>query len=522
MALVRNSDAFIAQGRVFQSFQEQRGPFIKEKSSFESRAQSKRFGVSGSLDEKSVEQTQWKPKIAKFEDRRQMRDCTYEEEKIGSLRFHHIEFVCGDAKAMATQFSLALGMPLTCMTGQSTGNAECVSYGLQSGDLRFLITAPYSQAVIKTRTDTATQENDEGDAPNPLPSFDAEKYHNLFRQHGLAGVAVGLCVKDAQEAYDGAIADGAKSVLEPTYIPPCKGIQQKIKDTENQHGCHVAEVQLYGNVVLRFLSFESDIYSQSLINGMEKTAIMPILPHLKPFHKEDKNGNKASFSTFGLERIDHAVGNVPNLFEALSYVQKLTGFHQFAEFTPEDVGTVDSGLNSVVLASDSEYVLLPLNEPTQGRRKSQIQTFLEQNEGPGLQHLALKTNDIFSTIRKMKYVEEEMGIGFELMRRPSEEYYKELPQRLGNKLSSAQYVQLEELGLLADADEEGVLLQVFTKPIGDRPTFFIEIIQRIGCQYESKEDPDQTMENPGCGGFGKGNFRELFKAIEEHEKTLKV
>lgn len=240
--------------------------------------------------------------------------------------------------------------------------------------------------------------------------------------------------------------------------------------------------------------------------------------------------------TYGLSRIDHTVGNVPNLLQTQEYIQSFTGYHKFAEFTPEDIGTVDSGLNSVVLASDNEAVLLPLNEPTEGKRKSQIQTYLEQNEGPGLQHIAIKTNDIFETISKMRHAEEHYG-GFELMVRPSTQYYEELPSRLGDKLSEDQYERLQELGILADADEEGVLLQVFTKPLGDRPTLFLEIIQRIGCviedddedvandaisEMEESEGSGKVKERPGCGGFGQGNFRELFKAIEDHEKTLKV
>lgn len=252
---------------------------------------------------------------------------------------------------------------------------------------------------------------------------------------------------------------------------------------------------------------------------------MPFLPHLAPM--EAGVGQRDSY---GIYRIDHAVGNVPNLQQAYSRIQKFTGFHEFAEFTTEDVGTVDSGLNSVVLASDSEEVLLPLNEPTSGRRKSQIQTYLEQNEGAGLQHLALKTNDIFRTVRAMKQVQQTNLLGFELMKRPSVAYYRELPDRLGDQLTAAQYDELEELGILADADDEGVLLQLFTKPVGDRPTFFFEIIQRIGCQMTTEdenkeEEPEFThveIERPGCGGFGQGNFRELFKSIEEHEKTLKV
>jgi 4-hydroxyphenylpyruvate dioxygenase len=124
----------------------------------------------------------------------------------------------------------------------------------------------------------------------------------------------------------------------------------------------------------------------------------------------------------------------------------------------------------------------------------------------------------------MRQVSKDL-FGFELMKRPSDEYYRDLPDRLGDQLTQKQYEELEELGILADADDEGVLLQLFTKPVGDRPTFFFEIIQRIGCIISPEDDEDDTRavkERPGCGGFGQGNFRELFKSIEEHEKTLKV
>jgi len=122
----------------------------------------------------------------------------------------------------------------------------------------------------------------------------------------------------------------------------------------------------------------------------------------------------------------------------------------------------------------------------------------------------------------MRQVQNDL-FGFELMKRPSDEYYRELPDRLGDLLTSEQYQELEELGILADSDEEGILLQLFTKPVGDRPTFFFEIIERIGCVISHGDDkPESSIERPGCGGFGQGNFRELFKSIEEHEKTLKV
>ena len=252
----------------------------------------------------------------------------------------------------------------------------------------------------------------------------------------------------------------------------------------------ISEVRAYGDVVIRFISREG---------GFDG----PFLPAYQttPSPKRPLN--------YGLERLDHAVGNVWKLLEAVGYIGKMTGFHEFAEFTADDVGTLDSGLNSVVLANDNENVLIPLNEPTYGtRRKSQIQTYLEYNNGPGLQHLALKTSDIFTTMRQMREMT-DLG-GFDFQERPNEAYYRELPNRIGDSLTADQYKQVEELGLLVDKDDQGVLLQIFTKPVGDRPTLFLEIIQRIGCQEKDLETGEMSQRG-GCGGFGKGNFKALFQ-----------
>lgn len=170
---------------------------------------------------------------------------------------------------------------------------------------------------------------------------------------------------------------------------------------------------------------------------------------------------------YGIHRLDHAVGNVPALGPVVDYIKGFTGFHEFAEFTAEDVGTAESGLNSVVLANNDETVLLPLNEPVYGtKRKSQIQTYLEHNEGAGLQHLALVTEDIFRTLREMR---KRSGVGgFEFMPSPPPTYYKNLKSRAGDVLSDEQIQACEELGILVDRDDQGTLLQIFTKPVGDR------------------------------------------------------
>lgn len=244
-------------------------------------------------------------------------------------------------------------------------------------------------------------------------------------------------------------------------------------------------------------------------------AVSTFLPGFEPVEKT---------STFldldyGIRRLDHAVGNVPELAPAVDYVKSFTGFHEFAEFTAEDVGTSESGLNSVVLACNSEMVLLPMNEPVYGtKRKSQIQTYLEHNEGAGVQHLALASEDIFRTLREMR---KRSGVGgFEFMPSPPPTYYRNLKKRAGDVLSDEQIKECEELGILVDRDDQGTLLQIFTKPVGDRPTIFIEIIQRVGCMM--KDDDGKVEQKAGCGGFGKGNFSELFKSIEEYEKTLEA
>ncbi|VEU40458.1 unnamed protein product [Pseudo-nitzschia multistriata] len=475
----------------------------------------------------------WKPSIESLADRVALRQREVRTETIGSLGFHHVEFYCGDARTTAHHFCASLGLSVTGTTGQATGNDKCVSYGLESGSngeaLRILLTAPYSLATASPASDDPwegeNEDDDAYDAPRPLPGFDAASAHSFFRTHGLAVRAVGLEVADAGAAFRASVQRGAIPVLEPTVVRACRAQRQAKGDGKSQAegpSREMAEVELYGDVVLRFVG------PTGAGGAVAPSGEMPFLPHLAPTGDGDGNGNPSE--GFGIYRIDHAVGNVPDLEEAHERIKAFTGFHEFAEFCPEDVGTVDSGLNSVVLASDSEEVLLPLNEPTEGRRKSQIQTYLEQNEGAGLQHLALKTRDIFSTIRKMRQSEKDV-FGFELMKRPSDEYYRELPDRLGDQLTQDQYEQLEELGILADSDEEGILLQVFTKPIGDRPTFFFEIIQRIGCVVSQQNGSDSEheaagrgtpIERPGCGGFGQGNFRELFKSIEDHEKTLKV
>ncbi|XP_074273066.1 4-hydroxyphenylpyruvate dioxygenase isoform X2 [Silene latifolia] len=394
-------------------------------------------------------------------------------DRFSVKRFHHIEFYCGDATNVSRRFSWGLGMPIVAKSDLSTGNSVHSSYLLRSGDLRFLFTSAYSPTMAVP--DSAA-----------IPTFGYSGFNKFVSSHGLGVRAVAVEVGDADVAFNVSVAHGARPASPPVSL--------------HNGAVVISEVQLYGDVVLRYVSFTND--TESLF-----------MPGFEPV------GEQSSFPglDFGLRRLDHAVGNVPELGPAVEYVKKFTGFHEFAEFTAEDVGTSESGLNSAVLANNDETVLIPMNEPVYGtKRKSQIQTYLEHNEGAGLQHLALMSEDIFWTLREMR---KRSGLGgFEFMPAPPPTYYRNLKARVGDVLSEEKIKECEELGILVDKDDQGTLLQIFTKPIGDRPTMFIEIIQRIGCMME--DDQGKSYQKGGCGGFGKGNFSELFKSIEEYEKTL--
>ncbi|GLC38696.1 hypothetical protein PLESTB_000591400 [Pleodorina starrii] len=402
-------------------------------------------------------------------------------DKFAVHKFHHVEFWCADATNTFKRFQHGLGMTLVAKSDQSTTNTLYASYVLQSGDLVFAFTAPYSRKSATAGEFT------------PLRHYRLDEAYDFLNCHGLGVKAVGLLVDDARAAYEISVANGGKGVLPPL----------ELTDAATGTTQTIAEVTLYGDVVLRYVSGS---FGGPFLAGYTPLPDSPAI-------------------SYGLQRVDHAVGNTHDLVKTVEYIMGFTGFHEFAEFVAEDVGTVDSGLNSMVLASNNEAVLLPVNEPTFGTpRKSQIQTYLEQNEGPGLQHLALLSNDIFHTLREMR-ARSEVG-GFEFMPRPSDKYYKELPKKIGDTLTPEQYKEVEELGILVDRDDQGVLLQIFTKPLGDRPTVFIEIIQRVGCLREVHEPASGTVvgteQAAGCGGFGKGNFSELFKSIEDYERTLNV
>ncbi|CAN6476146.1 unnamed protein product [Victoria cruziana] len=354
-------------------------------------------------------------------------------DRFAVRRFHHIDFWCGDASTAAARFSWGLGMSPIARSDLSTGNA--FSTVLRSGDLVFAFTAPYSPTVSADAASLC-----------PLPFFSAAAANRFFASHGLGVRAVGLLVEDAAHAYAVSVEAGARSASPPADIA----------------GATVSEVELYGDVVLRFVSTQPDFAG-------------PFLPGYEAVEPEVR-------LDYGLNRLDHAVGNVPNLAEAVRYVAGFTGFHEFAEFTAADVGTAESGLNSVVLANNDETILLPINEPVFGtKRRSQIQTYLEHNEGAGLQHLGISSSDIFKTVREMRK-RSAIG-GFELMPPAPPTYYRNLKNRAGDVLSDLQIRECGELGILVDRDDEGVLLQIFTKPVGDRSVHRAGVDRRVDCPF---------------------------------------
>jgi 4-hydroxyphenylpyruvate dioxygenase len=338
------------------------------------------------------------------------------------LAFHHVELWCADAASAAGRFAFALGAPLAARSDLFTGNSAHASLLLRSGALAFLFTAPYSPPPEESASAAATAS---------IPSFSAPAARTFSAAHGLAVRAVGLRVADAAEAFRASVAGGAR----PAFPPADLG-----------HGYTLAEVELYGDVVLRFISYPDNN--------------LPFLPGFSAL-------SSPGAVDYGLTRFDHVVGNVPEMAPVIAYMKGFLGFHEFAEFTAEDVGTAESGLNSVVLANNSENVLLPLNEPVHGtKRRSQIQTYLDYHGGPGVQHIALASADVLRTLREMR-ARTPMG-GFEFMAPPQAKYYEGVRRIAGDVLSEEQIKECQELGVLVDRDDQGVLLQIFTKPVGDR------------------------------------------------------
>jgi 4-hydroxyphenylpyruvate dioxygenase len=282
-------------------------------------------------------------------------------------------------------------------------------------------------------------------------------------RHGDGVRDVAFAVPDATETLEMAVRRGARALSEPEVLA-------------DEHGMvTVATIVTYGDTVHSFVE-RGDDYA-----GVHLPGYQPVT-------------GDALASPVGLRSIDHVVSNVHlgDMEPWTDFYERVLGFAQFRHFTDEDVATADSSLASKVLSDDVGRVKLPINEPGPGAKRSQIEEFLDAYAGPGVQHLALETSDIVATVGAMS----QRGVGF--LDVPIE-YYEQARDRVGDVDES--WNDLSDLGILVDRDEEGYLLQVFTEPVGDRPTLFYEIIQR-----------------QGATGFGVGNFRALFEAIERAQR----
>uniref|UniRef100_A0ACD5VCP8 Uncharacterized protein n=1 Tax=Avena sativa TaxID=4498 RepID=A0ACD5VCP8_AVESA len=373
-------------------------------------------------------------------------------DRFDVLDIHHVEFWCADAASAAGRFSFGLGLPFAAQSVLTTGNTPHASYVLRSrtGSLAFLFSAPYARHCADAAAAT-------------VPSFSADTARRFTADYGLAVRALAVRVADAAEAFSASVDAGARPAFPPA---------------ELGHGFVMAEVELFGDVVLRFVSYP-DGTDVNFIPGFEDAAASSGSPD------------------FGLTRFDHIAGGVPDLASVASYVAGFTGFHEFSNFTGDKVGTAESALNGMVLSNNTDTVLLTILEPVHGtKRRSQVQTFLDHHGGPGVQHLAMASNDLVGTLREIR-ARSSVG-GFELLPPPPPSYYD------------------DELGVLVDRDDHGgVVLQVFTKAAVDRPTLLLEFIQRIECVENQKE-----YQRGGYGGFAKGNVNHIFKSIEDYDKSF--
>ena len=356
------------------------------------------------------------------------------EDTFPILGTDYVEFYVGNAKQAAYFYKTAFGFQDFAYKGLETGEREVASYVLKQGKIRLVLTTPLN-------------------SKNPI--------NEHIVKHGDGVKVIALWVEDATKAWEEATKRGAKSYMEPT-------------KEEDENGYVVRSgIYTYGETVHMFV--ERKNYNGLFLPGYVE-------------HKTDYNP-----SDVGLLYIDHMVGNV-NLGEMNKWAEfynKVMGFTNLITFDDKDISTQYTALMSKVMANGNGRIKFPINEPSEGLKKSQIEEYLDFYEGPGCQHIAVATNDIIHTVSEMR------KRGVEFLYVPGS-YYDTVEERVGK--IDEDLKTLKELGILVDKDEEGYLLQIFTKPVEDRPTLFYEIIQRKGAK-----------------SFGKGNFKALFESIEAEQ-----
>jgi len=351
----------------------------------------------------------------------------------------YIEFYVGNAKQAAHYYKTTFGFQSYAYKGLETGSKDNVSYVLVQDKIRLVLTSPlHSKSPI----------------------------NNHIVKHGDGVKVIALWVDDARLAYEETTKRGGKSFLKPTVE----------KDT---HGEIVKSgIHTYGETVHLFIERKN-------YNGT-------FMPGFKPW-KSDYNP-----SPTGLKFIDHMVGNVGwgQMNTWVKWYKNVMGFENFLSFDDKQIHTEYSALMSKVMSNGNGRIKFPINEPAKAAKKSQIEEYLDFYEDAGVQHLAVATDDIIKTVEALK------ANGIEFLPPPPQAYYDAIPDRLGTHMNimKEDIKDLQRLSILVDADEEGYLLQIFTKPQTDRPTLFFEIIQRMGAR-----------------GFGAGNFKALFESIEREQ-----
>ncbi len=349
-------------------------------------------------------------------------------------RIHHIEMWVGEASQASYFYRNAFGFSQFAYCGLETGNRQRTTHALEQGQARLLLTSSM---------DPDSEINDH------------------VRRHGDGVKDIAFLVDDAEDAFAAAVGRGAEAATEPQVV-------------EDSHGqVKTASVKTYGETVHSFISHHG--YDGPFMPGFEAWPI--------------------AAPDAGLLRFDHVVGNVElgKMETWANWYSDVLGFRRLLKFDQDQISTEYSALMSIVMSDGSYAIKFPINEPAQGRKKSQIEEYLDFYGGAGVQHIAMLTRDIVKTVNHLR----QQGVDFLTV---PDSYYDELPDRIGEIDES--YDSLRPLGILADRDDEGYLLQLFTKPVVNRPTLFFEIIQRKGSR-----------------GFGEGNFKALFEAIEREQEV---
>jgi 4-hydroxyphenylpyruvate dioxygenase len=347
----------------------------------------------------------------------------------------HVELWVGNAKQSAYFYEHAFGFTATAYAGPETGVRDRASYVLEQGEIRLVLTSGLRS--------------------------DAEVTQFACR-HGDGARDIALQVPSASDAYRQAVQRGARGVREPEWV-------------EDEYGrVELASIATYGEVIHTF------------VNRGDYAG-----PYLPGYRSTVENGQRAE--GVGLKMLDHVVGNVElgRMNHWVEFYERVFGMTNIVHFGDDQIQTEYSALMSKVMSDGSGKIKFPINEPAEGKRKSQIEEYLEFNGGPGVQHIAMQSEDIVGTVSAMK----ERGV---LFLDTPEAYYEEVEDRVGE--ISEDYADLKRLRILADRDEDGYLLQIFTKTAQDRPTVFFEVIERHGATT-----------------FGEGNFKALFESIEREQ-----